>query len=95
MQATISGRVVHCMGSSIEAFCLNERLKFAIGNPEPPKGYYYLPRQNKPNGITGDGAFKFDLEECSDFVLQPVTCDLPEHQREKHFHEINLYGRAS
>ena len=50
--------------------------------------YYYLPRQNKPNGITGDGAYKFDLEECSDFVMVPVECNSGE------FTGLNLYGRG-
>lgn len=30
---------------------------------------FYCPRQNIPNGITGEGGYEFDLRECSDFVL--------------------------
>ena len=97
MIATISGCAVD-LGSRtrISANDLGPLLASAIG-AKTPAGYYYLPRENRKNGVTGDGNYQFDLRKCSDFILtaMPNANTRTEAELNAHYEKVNLYGEHS
>ena len=104
MKAYISGKSVDIDGPLVEARVLRHRLMEIMEvedikqpnrsnvYPATRPDYYYLPRQNKPNGITGDGNYKFDLRECDDFILTPVKAGHDASPDEDRIVGLNLYG---
>ena len=93
MTVSISGKHHWVAGFTIKSNELLPMLKRLAG-VENSSSHYYLPRQNKPDGITGDGGFVFNLKECSDFVLVPLPSP-DEHSSEvcrQAWNDVNLYG---
>ena len=106
MNVTISGQEIDIgHRHKIDANELLPLLKKAIGGVKEERGYYYLRRQNKPHGATGDGGYEFDLTECSDFILTPMLAGNDpnaawgmnndreyDKRREARWVEVNLYN---
>ena len=106
MNAYISGVAVNVVGPLVSAHELRPILMEAIGVTDIIRGagtggprfggpidYQYLPRQNKPNGITGDGNYLFDLRECNDFIMTPVAAGYDADFAYDRLKGLNLYGQ--
>lgn len=95
-EATISGKVAYTSEDPfVSSWELIEYLARATllnakkhGDYYIDDGGYWLPRQNRPNGETGDGNYRFDLRECNDFMLVHIT----EKERDNNYEKLNLYG---
>ena len=101
--AYISGLSVEFNNPIVESEILKQELMKVAGVRADCKGddpfphHYFLPRQNKPNGITGDGPFCFDLRECNDFILVSVRAGYhcSGSEGDDRLIGLNMYGLES
>lgn len=87
MKAYISGLEVEFRERRVPAWLLRDSLMRVadVKNPPYEENAFYLPRQDKPDGITADGLYQFDLEEWNKFTLVLV--------KDRNYEGLNLFNR--